>query len=222
MMTLTMSTILCGIVTIHLFGEFSHSLFSIRKTTTISITIYQTIWDKNFTKSANLFISSQYVWIPRSALRLCSSTFFKLLSQITRLQFHRISRRRNIEEYFIPNIFFGIEIAFVVSIFPWFPLLIESNIKGQCTTECKCKNDEKQNRLHLNVIIIIRNYIWSLVTHLRCIKHTKNFDSLITCHKLLYCRLSYLTNGVFMISLILKRIVIIYTCIVTVFFFLCR
>jgi len=165
--------------------------FQYKKTTTISITIYQTIWDKNFTISANLFISSQYVWIPRSALRLCSSTFFKLLSQIVRLQFHRINICRNIEEYYIPNMFFEIWITFVISVFPWFPLLIECNIEGQCTTECKCKNDENRNRLHLNVIIITETSFYLFLTYLRCIKQKSEVDSFRSSHKLLYFRLSY-------------------------------
>jgi amino acid permease len=73
-------------------------------------------------------------------------------------------------------------------------LLIESNIKGQCTTECKCKNDEKRNRLHLNVIIITETSFYLFLTYLCCIKQKNEGDSFRSSHKLLYFRLSYFAH----------------------------
>jgi len=73
-------------------------------------------------------------------------------------------------------------------------MLVECIIQRQCTTESECKNDEKKNRLHLNILIIIETSILSLVTHLRYIKDKSNYHSFTVSYTVLYCRLSYFAH----------------------------
>lgn len=94
--------------------------------------------------------------------------------------------------YYIPNLFFGNGISFVIRLFPHIPLFIECNIESQCTSKSKYQYNENWNKLHLNILIMSRHIILFHVTHLHSIKEKNESKSLTRHYQLfIYYRLSY-------------------------------